>query len=141
MTDHPAFRLIKSWLPAVVWAFCIFYVSSFPTLKTSQVYWQEFVVKKTAHMIEYAIFSLLIFRGFYTSGVPRTRCFFYTVLFCVCFALTDEFHQSFVPTREPRLRDVGFDTIGATAASYILWTILPRVPKKLRILAEKLQLL
>ena len=64
----------------------------------------------------------------------------YAVCFSVFYGLTDEFHQGFTPGREPKIRDVGFDTIGAGFAIYFIWKLLPRVPKRLGDLAENFQL-
>lgn len=38
------------------------------------------------------------------------------IAICLCYALTDEFHQSLTPNRYPTLRDVGFDMVGVTVA-------------------------
>ena len=38
------------------------------------------------------------------------------LLLCILYALTDEIHQSFTPRRDPSLRDVGFDLLGAGLA-------------------------
>jgi VanZ family protein len=34
------------------------------------------------------------------------------VLFVIMYGISDEIHQSFVPTRNPKFTDVLFDTIG-----------------------------
>ena len=41
------------------------------------------------------------------------------ILVSVIYGASDEFHQGFTPGREPRVRDVVFDTIGAIAGIYI----------------------
>ena len=38
------------------------------------------------------------------------------LLITIGYALTDEFHQSFTPGREPHLRDIVIDGIGAAVA-------------------------
>lgn len=32
---------------------------------------------------------------------------------CILYAASDEFHQSFVPGRGPRVMDIGIDTLGS----------------------------
>ena len=41
------------------------------------------------------------------------------VLFCLCYGLTDEFHQSFIPGRDSSMADVGADTLGGCLAACI----------------------
>ena len=43
---------------------------------------------------------------------PRLRCALLTVLVCLVFAASDEWHQQFVPGRVPSLEDVLADGIG-----------------------------
>lgn len=38
------------------------------------------------------------------------------VLFCLCYGVTDEFHQSFVPGRMPSCADVAADALGGLLA-------------------------
>ena len=133
-------KIIRFWLPVIFWAALIFTFSSEALPVTSKFYWKDFVVKKTAHLIEYSVFAMLLFRAFINSGVGRKKAAIYTIIIAIIYGVTDEFHQSFTPGREPRLRDLGFDTIGAGLATYYLWKLLPKAPKKLRTWAEKLQL-
>ena len=44
-----------------------------------------------------------------------------TLLFVIAFAVSDEFHQSFVPSREATVRDVLIDTMGAILALLFIW--------------------
>jgi len=133
-------RVLKLWLPVIVWSLVIFFFSARPTPRAGQLYWQEFVIKKSAHIIEYAIFTSLLYRALKESGVEKKEAGIYAIILAVLYGLSDEFHQFFTPGREPKLRDVIFDTIGAGSAVYILWKLLPKAPKKLKVWAEKLQL-
>ncbi len=109
-------KIIKYWAPPVLWAGVIFILSSFPTLETSEIYWQDFILKKSAHMIEYGLLTILLYRAFKNSGAGVRKAAIFSILIAVVYAITDEFHQSFVPGREPRARDVIFDTIGSILA-------------------------
>jgi hypothetical protein len=128
------------WLPPLIWAYVIFYISSGSVPKAGDTFWVDFVIKKSAHMLEYGIFAILFYRAFINTGWDKKKAFILTLLLAVLYGSTDELHQFFTPGRESRLRDVIFDTIGAGAAIYIVWKLLPKMPKRLRILAEKLQL-
>jgi VanZ family protein len=48
------------------------------------------------------------------------------LLSCAAYAASDEFHQSFVPSRTASLRDVTIDLCGATLAVLLYWSIAPR---------------
>jgi len=118
----------------------IFLFSSLPTTRNIEIYWQDFIIKKTAHVVEYGIFAVLLYRALKEGGVDKERAGLFSILIAVLYGMTDEFHQSFTPGRESRIRDVGFDTIGAILAIYILWKLLPKAPKKLKSWAKNLQL-
>lgn len=133
-------RFAKFWVPAIIWAIIIFSFSSVSVPVVSPFYWREFVIKKTGHFIEYVIFGSLIYRALLNSGAAKKKAVIYTIIVSLLYAASDEFHQSFIPNREPRVRDVIIDTIGASLAVYFLWRLLPKAPKKLRNWAEKLDL-
>jgi hypothetical protein len=132
--------VIQFWLPPVVWAALIFFVSSKPVATTTEIYWEDFIVKKTAHLIEYGIFAILLFRALKNSGMDKKRAMFYSVILAFFYAATDEIHQAFIPGRQSRARDIIFDTIGAVAGVYLLWKLLPKAPPKLKNWAKKFHL-
>jgi len=74
----------------------------------------EFLVRKGAHMAEYAVLFLLYRRALRFGGGkrPGVKAF----LMAVAYAATDEFHQAFVPGRGPAAADVMIDAAGAGAA-------------------------
>jgi VanZ family protein len=134
-------QIVSIWLPVILWAIVIFSFSSIPTAHVSEIHWKDFIVKKSAHMTEYAIFTVLLYRAFLGSGVPKKKSILYAFIVCVLYAMSDEFHQSFTPGREPTLRDVGFDTIGSTIAIVSIWKLLPKMPPRLKELLASLQIL
>ena len=75
-------------------------------------------LRKLGHIIEYAILAALLWRavrGTLTS--TRTIAIAGLVFFAsVLFAASDEFHQSFVPTRTPSMNDVMIDACGVVIA-------------------------
>ena len=131
-------KLFKFWIPPLLWAVLIFYFSSLSLPETSEIYWKDFIVKKSAHVIEYAVLTILLYRGFRNNGIKDRNAGILAMTLAILYASSDEFHQSFVPGREPRVRDVVFDTIGASLAIYSLWNLLPKASKKLKDLANKL---
>jgi VanZ family protein len=103
------------WLPALAWCGVIFGLSSIPTLPTPKIIWWDFVLKKSAHVIEYAILYFLVYRAVNknpkSEEVPKTN-WFGPFLFCLLYAVSDEYHQKFVPGRHAKPMDIGFDTLG-----------------------------
>jgi VanZ family protein len=80
--------------------------------QSSQVYWTDFIIKKTAHLIEYAILGLLNYRAFRGSGVVKKKALYFAFAISILYAASDELHQYFVPGRESRVRDVIIDAVG-----------------------------
>jgi len=134
-------KIFKYWGPVVFWAGLIFYLSSLPPSSVTGDYWTEFAIKKTAHVIEYGVLATLLYRAFRVSVEGLQRQYWLSAILSSLYGATDEFHQSFIPGREPRGRDVIFDTIGAVLAIYIIWKLLPKAPKRLKTWAKKLQLI
>jgi len=134
-------KITRFWGPVFIWAAVIFLFSALPAKPVSKIYWREFAVKKTAHMVEYAIFATLLYRGFRNSGVSVKKSAFTAFAIAFFYGITDEIHQSFVPGREPRVRDTIFDTIGSLLAIYLLLKVLPKVRnEKIRKIFADLQL-
>jgi VanZ family protein len=129
------------WAPVVVWAGVIFAFSSIPATPTSEIHWQDFIVKKSAHFVEYAILATLLFRALTGSGIERKRSGYLSILFSVLYAASDEFHQSFTPGREATVRDVLIDTAGAVSAVYYIQNILPNTKGNLRKLAKLMKII
>ncbi len=119
----------RFWLPFLLWAIVIFLFSATPTTRASEIVWQDFIVKKTAHVVEYFIYSMLLFRALLNSNIRHKKVMFFIVITAVLYGLTDEFHQSFTPGRDPKLRDVAFDTLGSLLFVYFYQKILPRYEK------------
>ena len=82
-------KLIRYWLPVIVWAIVIFAFSSFPTGQASGIDWQDFIVKKTAHIVEYGILTLLLYRALKQSGIEKKDAALYSLTLAVFYAVTD----------------------------------------------------
>lgn len=72
------------------------------------------LVRKAAHMAEYAVLFLLYKRALSLSGAKHPGIT--ALVMSACYAATDEWHQSFVADRGPSVVDVGIDTLGASMA-------------------------
>jgi len=76
------------------------------------------VLRKLGHVTEYAILATLLWRALRGtfSALSRTMIGVCTFLVAACFAMTDEFHQSFVPSRTATVHDVFIDCVGIALA-------------------------
>jgi VanZ family protein len=116
-------RWLFLWGPAILWCGVIFGFSSIPTPPKVGFIWWDFLIKKSAHITEYAILFFLIWRAIRNSfklQVVRPKLFLGILFFCLFYAISDEFHQSFVMGRTPTVRDVGFDLTGMVLAWYAI---------------------
>jgi VanZ family protein len=99
----------------------------FPDISPARVLTLHLWVRKSAHLTEYAVLGLLAFRALRLSlaiSLARTALLGLGVVLVV--AATDEFHQSFVPSRTGTLVDVGIDFAGG-ALGVLLVIALHRV--------------
>lgn len=103
------------WLPALVLMAAIFTFSSLPASRLPFFGDLDFLLKKSGHAIGYAMLGL----AYYYALPPRLRAGYrwgVALLMAVLFALSDEYHQSFVAGRTSTLRDVGIDSVSAAIA-------------------------
>jgi VanZ family protein len=87
----------------VAWAAVIFALSSIPHLGTGLGTWDT-ILRKGAHVTEYAILGLLLLRAV-GRELPA-------LLIGVAYAITDEVHQHFVSGRHSSPIDVAIDSTG-----------------------------
>ncbi|MGB9182212.1 MAG: VanZ family protein [Pyrinomonadaceae bacterium] len=90
----------------------------FPHISEDRIYLVHFTTRKIAHFTEYAIFGFLAARAFYgsTHDWLRRRWFTFAAALIILYSLSDEFHQSFVPSRGASIYDSMIDTAGGLTA-------------------------
>ena len=112
-------RTLSAWLPVVLWAAIILSAANdqFSDKKTESWLDRLFgrvrpevntIMRKSAHVAEYAILSLLAWRARRTVAVP--------LLICLAVACADESLQAMTATRTGSPADVALDMLGATCA-------------------------
>jgi VanZ family protein len=125
----------KYWFPLLIWLVVIFvcstsimsadhtsrYIVPFllwlkPGMSPRAIWIILITARKCAHVIEYAFLALLLWRAL--RSVPTLHAksmivFGAVLLGCSLFAVSDEFHQTFVKSRRPSVRDVLLDVTGA----------------------------
>ena len=109
-------NLFSKWLPALLMMGIIFWFSAQPLDKLPNFSWADVIVKKSGHMIGYA---MLAFLYWYALGMDKNKRSLAWLL-AILFALTDEYHQTFVSGRHPSIWDVMiFDNIGALLSLWL----------------------
>lgn len=127
--------------PPIIWATLIFVGSSdllssshtssfilrplhllFPHASEATLAAIHFALRKLGHFTEYAILAWLTARALRTSSREwlRTRWFWLALAFVVCYALFDEFRQSFVPSRTASIYDSLIDISGGLTALVLI---------------------
>jgi len=135
-------RLYRYWTPPILWAAVIFAASSdalaapntAPILATflnavlahgltpSQFEIVHYLVRKAGHLGEYAIFGALIFRAIRADRDGwNWRWALAAIVLAALYAASDEWHQSFEPSRTASVWDVLIDTTGATLAQVLFF--------------------
>ena len=130
-------RFVSHWLPLIAWLAFISFASSdnfnagntsriigplilwlFPNTSPETLATVHFITRKIAHFTEYAILGFLGARAFYTSSRPalRRRWLLICATLIVVYALVDEYHQSFVPSRTASVWDSLIDMAGGLTA-------------------------
>lgn len=113
------------WLAVIAWAVLIFYLSAQPSLTLNLGAW-EIVLRKMAHMGEFAVLCLLLWNAIRQHGVAFARALMIAVAVAFLFAASDEFHQHFIAGRNGTPRDVAIDCLGILAMSLIIIRLRPK---------------
>ena len=96
-----------------------------PVISSQELDLVHALIRKAAHVTEYFILGLLLFRAFRGDFTVswKWRWSFFAVIVVILWAATDEFHQSFVPTRTASAVDVGIYAAGGMLAQIVsaLW--------------------
>ena len=129
-------KKIISWAAVVLWMGLIFYFSHqpatesaelsrgltalvlevvetlVPDLEVDAVGLHSFV-RKAAHFVTYFVLGVLVINALVQSGSTGYRSVAWALLVCVLYAISDEFHQTFVPGRSGEVADVLLDSLGS----------------------------
>jgi VanZ family protein len=136
---------LRYWLPLLLWMVVIFSASAdtqstvhtsrilgpilrwlWPDISPENVENVRWLVRKAAHLTEYAILAWLWWRALRMPVRRDSRPWSWRVaavalLAVVLYAATDEFHQRFVANRTGSVRDVCIDTLGGAVGLGLIW--------------------
>lgn len=137
----------KYWLPVLIWMAVIFTASAdthsyehssrliapllywlFPHISANAVDWVVFLARKCAHLAEYSVFALFLWRAFRQMDKAHPRPWNWrsagvVLLIVALYAASDEFHQRFVAGRTPAVHDVALDTLGGAVGLFAIWMV------------------
>jgi VanZ family protein len=141
-------HFLTYWSPAVVWMILIFigstnllsaeHTSRFlvpllrwldPQISLAALAAIQLGVRKLGHLTEYAVLAMLLWRALRSGTrwqMKMSILFLVAAVACAIFAASDEFHQSFVPSRTPSPHDVMIDICGAFLGLAVCWMFARR---------------
>jgi hypothetical protein len=124
-------KKLRYWLPALLWAGLIFWLSSQSKLpEIGPAFWQK---DKAAHLIFYGVLGAFVLLGLrrvvspstllragqansHTSSLSLPKAVLLAILITSAYGASDEFHQRFVPNRTCDVWDWVADTMGGALA-------------------------
>jgi VanZ family protein len=123
---------IKYWIPVLAWMVVIFVASGdlmsaehtsrfigpflrwfAPDIAEATIAAVQLVVRKCAHLTEYAILAALLYRALRFGQTNLRHPGVLSFVIAAVYAAFDEFHQSYVPSRTGAAQDVAIDCCGA----------------------------
>jgi VanZ family protein len=132
-------RNTNRWLPVLLWIVVIFCFSTdsfssaetsrvivptlkfvFPFLTPTQLETGHIVCRKAGHILEYFVLGVLVWRAWSPVETGSMRPALFMTALILTVALSDEFHQLFVPSRVSAWTDVGYDVIGGMLALLLM---------------------
>jgi VanZ family protein len=140
-------RILLAWLVVALWVTVImgfasdgFSASSTSHYLTPLLRWLDpdmaweriraihFLVRKVAHVVEYAVLAVLAFRAFrVTLAVPLMHLALLTLGVVSTVAGLDEWRQSLIPTRTGTMADIALDCAGGAVGVLVLIAIHRRL--------------
>lgn len=112
----------KYWrlFPALGWMLIIFYLSSLQSLElTGELSAYDLILRKMAHVTEFGILVILFYWAFLPT-LGHSKNLILSFVLSILYAVSDEIHQLFVPTREGKLVDILIDSLGILLATGIV---------------------
>lgn len=97
-----------------------------PEISAETIYRVQYGIRKAGHMGEYAVLAALFWIGLRRPTLSRSRPWnmqkaIVAFVLATVYAFSDEWHQSFVPSRQGQITDVLIDMAGAALGLLGLW--------------------
>ena len=114
---------ILDYLGLLFYCLFIYWLSDQQTLPTPELFENQ---DKVLHFGAYFVMGLFAWRSFRHLISPPIILTLITIVFCSLYALSDEWHQSFVPGRSSDVLDWIADTLGAGFSVFLLYKLQKR---------------
>lgn len=106
----------------------------FPDIQPETIAQAQWGCRKAAHAAEYWVLALLVWRArrqgrAAPAGEWRWRDAVFAFGLAVAYAVTDEIHQGFEPSRQGHPVDVAIDALGAAAGLSAAWWSVRRAAR------------
>lgn len=144
------------WFLVILWMGIIFYLSHQPAIESNDlskgitqriinligivtkdleinISGFNHIIRKMSHFAAYFILGALLVKAIRQNKPLNTKWFILSITICVLYAISDEFHQSFIPGRGPSAIDVLIDSAGSATGILInnfIITIKDKIPIK-----------
>lgn len=112
-------RLLLRWGLAAAWMGLIFYFSAQTNFDFVPERWQVDPLSWAVHFLEYGVLALLLWQALRATPRLSHRATSLAFILTVLYAISDEWHQFYVPGRYSDVRDVMVDVLGALAALWL----------------------
>ncbi|MBU1255741.1 VanZ family protein [Patescibacteria group bacterium] len=110
---------IRNWSLVFLWACFIFFLSHQPDLKSNLSGNLDFILRKIAHITEYAVLTFLLIRALSEYKLSNYQVLIWSMFLAIFYAVSDEYHQTFVLLRQGSVRDVLIDSIGIFSVIFL----------------------
>jgi len=143
-----------SWVLVVLWMALIFYFSSQVATESNNLSTGLTIIfkniinnifsgfdfstealnhffRKVAHFSIYFILGILLKNALRYENFSFIKSNVYSIMAGVLYAISDEFHQSFVPNRGPQVSDIMIDSIGVVFGVLLMSYIIRRNRKSI----------
>lgn len=117
-------QVLKRWLPAILLMVVIFVLSSVPGQNINEAGLGNDSYHITGHFLFFFVLYLAFYRATASLGL--------SLLLTIIYAVIDELHQMYTPGRASSLKDIITDTAAGITAGALIWSLYPKLPKKLK---------
>ena len=111
------------WVAVALWAGMIFILSNQPGLHASDDPGVDLPLRHVAHIVVYAVLTLLIGWALAGARLPSRRDIAIAGSMAFAYGITDEWHQTLVPSRHGQAVDLIWDGIGVLIGGALLWVV------------------
>jgi VanZ family protein len=105
-------KTVYNWLIVILWAGVIFYFSNLPDLKSTLPTFWDLIFRKIAHITEYFVLTYFLIKALLGHRIKKKVALLVALFLAFSYAISDEYHQTFIFGRNGRFEDVLIDSVG-----------------------------